>query len=255
MFTNNIDALTIDSNQCLYGNGTGLTNIGYNNVINKPNNFPSDWLTTVSNRPDLTIYATNNNLNSLSSTSSLLISNLNATSTSLLSSINNLNSTSTSLLNKTNFSNLIVNGDSTYLSSLNVVGNIIGSGTALTNLNYGSVINPPDLTLYNGWTKITGTTHIYNTGSSGKVGINTTTPQGALEVVGYLNNSWKIKFGTSLSNGVNYAANRIYCNTLFRFLSADNTDRIATFHKTDNYDDPINAPEYFSIKTSGINVN
>jgi hypothetical protein len=27
MFTNNIDALTIDSNQCLYGNGTGLTNI------------------------------------------------------------------------------------------------------------------------------------------------------------------------------------------------------------------------------------
>ncbi len=39
MFTNNIDALTIDSNQCLYGNGTGLTNIGYNNVIYKPNNF------------------------------------------------------------------------------------------------------------------------------------------------------------------------------------------------------------------------
>ena len=99
MFTNNIDALTIDSNQCLYGNGTGLTNIGYNNVINKPNNFPSDWLTTVSNRPDLTVYATNNNLNSLSTTSSLLISNLNATSTSLLSSINNLNLTSTSLLN------------------------------------------------------------------------------------------------------------------------------------------------------------
>jgi hypothetical protein len=52
MFTNNIDALTIDSNQWLYGNCTGLTNIGYNNVINKPNNFPSDLLTTVSNRPD-----------------------------------------------------------------------------------------------------------------------------------------------------------------------------------------------------------
>ncbi len=29
MFTNNKDALTIDSTQCLYGNGTGLTNIGY----------------------------------------------------------------------------------------------------------------------------------------------------------------------------------------------------------------------------------
>ncbi len=61
-FTNNIDALTIDSNQCLYGNGTGLANIGYNNVINKLNNFPSDWLTTVSNRPDLTVYGTNTNL-------------------------------------------------------------------------------------------------------------------------------------------------------------------------------------------------
>ena len=83
MFTNNIDALTIDSNQCLYGNGTGLTNIGYNNVINKPNNFPSDWLTTVSNRPDLTVYATNNNLNSLSTNSILNINNLQSTSTTI----------------------------------------------------------------------------------------------------------------------------------------------------------------------------
>ncbi len=73
MFTNNIDALTVDSNQCLYGNGTGLTNIGYNNVTNKPNFFPSDWLSTVSNSPDLTVYATNNNLNSLSTNSILSI--------------------------------------------------------------------------------------------------------------------------------------------------------------------------------------
>ena len=51
MFTNNIDALTIDSNQCLYGNGTGLTNIGYNNVINKPTNFQTDWSTTIINKP------------------------------------------------------------------------------------------------------------------------------------------------------------------------------------------------------------
>jgi len=84
MFTNNIDALTIDSNQCLYGNGTGLTNIGYNNVISKPNNFPSDWLTTVSNRPDLTVYATNSNLNSLSTNSILNINNLQSTSTTIL---------------------------------------------------------------------------------------------------------------------------------------------------------------------------
>ncbi len=37
--------------------------------------YPSDWLTTVSNRPDLTVYATNNNLNSLSTNSILSIKN------------------------------------------------------------------------------------------------------------------------------------------------------------------------------------
>ena len=42
-YTSSTTAFTIDSNQCLYGNGTGLTNIGYTNVINKPTNFQSDW--------------------------------------------------------------------------------------------------------------------------------------------------------------------------------------------------------------------
>ena len=113
MFTNNIDALTIDSNQCLYGNGTGLTNIGYNNVIYKPNNFPSDWLTTVSNRPDLTVYATNSNLNSLSTNSILNINNLQSTSTTIFNNLNsfstnsrllisNLNATSTTIFNNLN---------------------------------------------------------------------------------------------------------------------------------------------------------
>ncbi len=37
----------------------------------------------------------------------------------------------------------MVSGTSTCLSSLNIVGNIIGSGSALTNLNYNSILNPP----------------------------------------------------------------------------------------------------------------
>ena len=143
--------------------------------------------------------------------------------------------------------------NATVLSTLNIGGYIIGSGTGLSNLNYGSITNSPDLTLYNGWTKISGTNNIYNTGSYGKVGINTTTPQGALEIVGY-NNSYRIKFGTTLSTGTPLGANRIYSNGLFRFLSTYYTDEIATFHRIDNYDDPINAIEYFSIKTSGVNV-
>jgi hypothetical protein len=52
LYTSSTTALTIDTNQCLYGNGTGLTNIGYNNVIGKPSYFPSDWNTTVANKPD-----------------------------------------------------------------------------------------------------------------------------------------------------------------------------------------------------------
>ena len=133
IFTNNTDALTIDSNQCLYGNGIGLTHLQYNNIdnkpsyfqcdynstlINKPSIFQSDWNSTIINKPDLTVYGTNTNLNNLSSTSSLNISNL--------------QSTSASLTNKTNFTSLIVANSSTFLSSLNVSGITIISN----NTNY-----------------------------------------------------------------------------------------------------------------------
>ena len=39
--------------------------------------------------------------------------------------------------------------NATVLSSLTVNGDIIGSGTALTNLNYDSISNKPDLTTFN----------------------------------------------------------------------------------------------------------
>ena len=83
------------------------------------------------------------NIDNLIATSNTTFNNLNSLSTNSTLSINNLNSTTTSLINKTNFSNLLVSGASTLLSSLNVVGNIIGSGTALTNLNYNAITNRP----------------------------------------------------------------------------------------------------------------
>ena len=321
IFTNNIDALTIDNNQCLYGNATGLTHLQYNNIDGKPTNFQSDYNSTVINKPDLTGYATTTNLNNLSTNSTLSINNLNATSTTIFSnlnslstnstlsinnlnatstsmlgilnthttnisylnatsttifsnlnslstnstlsinnlnatstttfnnlnslstnstlsinnlnatstttfnnlnslstnstlSINNLNSTSTSLLNKTNFSNLYVIGASTFLSSLNVsgnttfqnasthlstlniTGNIIGSGTALTNLNYNAITNPPTIPNFNN-----ASTFISSLNVSGN-----TTFQGAsthlstLNVVGNI-----IGSGTALTN-LNYNA-------------------------------------------------
>ena len=36
IFTNNTDALIIDANQYLTGNATGLTNLNYNAISNKP---------------------------------------------------------------------------------------------------------------------------------------------------------------------------------------------------------------------------
>ncbi len=43
--------------------------------------------------------------------------------------------------------NFILNGVTTRMSSLNVQGSIIGSGTALScNLNYNAITNKPDLT-------------------------------------------------------------------------------------------------------------
>ena len=72
-YTSSTTGLTIDSNQCLYGNATGLTQLQYANIdgkptnfqcdynltlINKPPYFPSDWNSTITNKPDLTQYAT-----------------------------------------------------------------------------------------------------------------------------------------------------------------------------------------------------
>ncbi len=41
-----------------------------------------------------------------------------------------------------------LNNSITLLSTLNLTVNIIGSGTALTNLNYNAITNQPDLTVY-----------------------------------------------------------------------------------------------------------
>ena len=69
IFTNNNDALTIDENQQLSGNATGLTNLNYNAITNKP---------------DLTIYATNTNLNNLSTTVSGNTSSINDNTSSII---------------------------------------------------------------------------------------------------------------------------------------------------------------------------
>ncbi len=68
------------------------------------------------------------------------------------------------------------------------------------------------------------------------------------------NNRYRIKFGTTISTGIPFGANRICSNGVIIFWSTYYTDEIATFHRIDNYDIHINAAECLSIKTSGINV-
>ena len=40
---------------------------------------------------------------------------------------------------------IYISGATTLNSTLNIIGNIIGSGTALTNLNYNAISNPPTI--------------------------------------------------------------------------------------------------------------
>jgi hypothetical protein len=47
------------------------------------------------------------------------------------------------MFNRTKLSSLVIAGASTFLSTLNRVENIIGSGTALTSLNNSAILNPP----------------------------------------------------------------------------------------------------------------
>ena len=46
--------------------------------------------------------------------------------------------------------------NATVLSTLNVAGDITGSGTTFSNLNYDSITNPPDLTQNNAWSPSLG---------------------------------------------------------------------------------------------------
>jgi hypothetical protein len=115
---------------------------------------------------------------------------LNSLSTNSILSINNLN-------NKTNFSNLLVSNASTLLSSLNVVGNIIGSGTALTNLNYNSILNPPSSISFNNPSTFISTLNI-----SGNATLNNvSTCVSSLNVSGTTTLSNKVYINAATPNG------------------------------------------------------
>ena len=56
---------TLTSSTSLLGNGSNISSLNYNNLINKPTNFQSDWATTIINKPDISVYALNTSLSTL----------------------------------------------------------------------------------------------------------------------------------------------------------------------------------------------
>jgi hypothetical protein len=173
----------------------------------------------VTNKPDLSVYATSTNLNNLSTYSALNIPNLQATSTSIFNKTNFTNlyvSGASTLLSSLNISGATtLNNAATLLSSLNVVGNIIGSGTALTNLNYNAILNPPTLISFNNPSTFVSTLNV-----SGNTTLNNaTTIRTTLNVLGDVTTSGLSVFGinTTLSTKQN---NLTFSNP---FLNTSNT--------------------------------
>lgn len=152
IFTNGIDALTIDASQKVSCDGSLITNVNYNNLTNKP---------------DFSIYLTSANASSTYATISSLSSYLTtanasttyATITSLSSYLTTANASSTYLT--------IANASSTYLTSANAGTTYATSANLTTTSNnlytsssnytyttsnicidYNNHINRPNLSLY-----------------------------------------------------------------------------------------------------------
>ena len=113
IYTNNTDALTIDNSGILYGNGTGITNVSYTNLTNKPSTFPSDF-TTMTNKPsyypaDFTNYSTTTAMNSAITTALNGYDTVTARNTALLpyitgTALNSCNYITTSTSTLVNYS-------------------------------------------------------------------------------------------------------------------------------------------------------
>ena len=142
--------------------------------------------------------------------------------------ISNINATTTTIFNKTNFSSLYVTGNSTLqnnvtcLSSLNVsgittlsnntiingtlnvsgsiTGSITGSGSALTNLNYNNIYNPPSIPNLNNASTFTSSLNVSGTTTLS----NPTTCISTLNVSGTttLNNYTIISGSLNVSGGI-----------------------------------------------------
>jgi hypothetical protein len=200
------DTLTAATN--LLGVGTSITAIDYNKVsVNKPTNFQADWNSTIINKPniytqsqiDTFLNAKQNNLTAattllgtggsitginyntvINKPSYSLPLNSNATTNTIsisLSDYYNQTQVNTAITNTSNYasniSNILKANIDTKQNTLTASTVLSGIGSNLKLVNYNTLSNLPDLTVYNGWTK-TGN-NVYNTITGGNVGVGLNT--------------------------------------------------------------------------------
>ena len=132
---------TLTSSTSLLGNGSNISSLNYNNLINKPTNFQSDWATTIINKPDISVYALNTSLSTLNASNitsgTLPISRGGIGTVTLTANQILIGNAATSILQS---ANLTWNNISNTLSATN----FIGSGSGITNLDYNYItINKP----------------------------------------------------------------------------------------------------------------
>ena len=111
---------------------------------------------------------------------------------------------------------LHASNQSTINSTLNITGNIIGSGTALTNLNYNAILNPPTLVSFNNPSTFISTLNI-----SGNTTLNNaTTCRSSLNVSGLTTLSGNLDCGGGIAiNG----SNAFYNDTSLDAVNKSNT--------------------------------
>ena len=87
---------------------------------------------------------------------------------------------------------------------MNIIGNIIGSGTALTNLNYNSILNPPTIPNFNNPCTLTSSLFVSgNTALQNATTCAATLTIASTTIVGNNNSNRNLQLGSV--NGNNYS--------------------------------------------------
>ena len=229
IFTNGIDAFTVDSSQKVICNGSLITNLDWNKIDGKPNFFSGNYndltnkpglfdgnYNSLTNKPDFSIYATNANLGNYLTTASASTTYLTITnaSTTYANANNLLTQFTTRKLNVV---------DASLPSSVQERNlNLIGSSAVMRIFRFGSdpafelIWNPiaptssSDYTYY--WdffiSSLNGSFNIRDRVialnrlvilANGNVGIGNNTPSYRLDVSGNINSSGLFVSGNNIN--------------------------------------------------------